>query len=751
DGLRQRLCCLKLSRGTTARLLRTALDDSGWRSLAALDAATRLTAAIARSGGVNPGAQAARTLELFFKNALVDEPEDALTIPQPYWLVRAAESDANQEQLLLRGAVLVRVRDARRLKTGAGVGSDESNETPSPLSPELMAALKERPLRPMRELLRMFLADGIFAPMLLLIAIVLAAAGVIVEALVLRGLLDMGRELILSRQRLAAMGLLLLLLTALLLLDIPVAAIALKLGRKLEVRLRIAFLEKLPRLSDRYFHSRLASDMAERSHSIHRLRGLPDLGCQFLRASFTLLFTVAAIAWLSPSSIFPVLLLAATSAVALPLVSQPVLSERDLRARTHAGALSRFYLDAFMGMIPIRTHNAEKIVRREHEGLLVEWTRASVALQRGVVAVEAIQMLSGFGFAAFLSYGYLQSGRLTGGALLLIYWALSLPVLGQEIAAVARLYPAYRSITLRILEPMGAAEETVSTEGDSVESYVSADAGSVSVCGVSIDMEEVCVRAGGHTILEEINLSFEGGSHTAIVGPSGAGKSSLVGLLLGWHKPATGRVVVNGLALDGDRLDKLRQETAWVDPAVQLWNRSLIENLRYGTKDIPSTLGRTIEAAELGDLLERLPDGLQTNLGEGGALVSGGEGQRVRLGRAMLRPNVRLVILDEPFRGLDREHRRELLARARELWKEATLLCVTHDIGETRAFGRVLVVEGGRVVEDGSPVDLARAPASRYRNLLDAEEAVRAGLWADVTWRRLRLERGRLSETRGDI
>src|SRR5207244_4301417 len=84
--------------------------------------------------------------------------------------------------------------------------------------------------------------------------------------------------------------------------------------------------------------------------------------------------------------------------------------------------------------------------------------------------------------------------------------------------------------------------------------------------------------------------------------------------------------------------------------------------------------------------------------GDGGGLLSGGEGQRVRLGRAMLRPGVRLAILDEPFRGLDRERRRELLARARRAWPGATLLCVTHDVGETRAFGRVLVVDGGRVV-----------------------------------------------------
>jgi ATP-binding cassette subfamily B protein len=87
--------------------------------------------------------------------------------------------------------------------------------------------------------------------------------------------------------------------------------------------------------------------------------------------------------------------------------------------------------------------------------------------------------------------------------------------------------------------------------------------------------------------------------------------------------------------------------------------------------------------------------------------VSGGEGQRVRLGRALARRGVRLVILDEPFRGLDRAQRRVLLQRARQEWRAATLLCITHDVQSTQAFDRVLVVEGGRIIEDDDPARLA--------------------------------------------
>jgi ATP-binding cassette subfamily B protein len=249
-----------------------------------------------------------------------------------------------------------------------------------------------------------------------------------------------------------------------------------------------------------------------------------------------------------------------------------------------------------------------------------------------------------------------------------------------------------------------------------------------------------------------VDLRIEPGQHVAIVGASGAGKSSLVGLLLGWHRAAAGRVLVDGEPLTTRRLERLREETAWVDPAVQLWNRSLLDNLSYGAPgSVPSELGEALADAELDEILRRLPEGLQTRLGEGGGLLSGGEGQRVRFGRALLRADARLVILDEPFRGLDRARRRELLRRARRRWRGATLLCVTHDVGETRDFGRVLVIEAGRVAEDGAPAALAEVPGSRYRALLDAEPEVRTGLWADGGWRRLRLDEGRLIEdgTRG--
>jgi ATP-binding cassette subfamily B protein len=188
----------------------------------------------------------------------------------------------------------------------------------------------------------------------------------------------------------------------------------------------------------------------------------------------------------------------------------------------------------------------------------------------------------------------------------------------------------------------------------------------------------------------------------------------------------------------------LRRHTAWVDPGIQIWNRPMLENLHYACdSDQPGDTGAVLDAADLRQVLQKLPQGLQTCLGEGGALLSGGEGQRVRLARALMQTGVQLVLLDEPFRGLDRTRRAQLLAQARQWWRQQTVLCVTHDVAETLVFDRVLVVDEGRIVEDGHPAQLA-AGGTRYRALLDAETRVREGLWQGAHWRRIRIADGRI-------
>ena len=745
--LRWRLVRLGLRPLAASQAIAVALAHEDWRPIAALDAATRIVAATVRADGLRRGREAARALATLYERAASDPDDDS--IPVPYWSVRPALlGEEGQEQVLLRGAVLVRVLGLRQPGPRSATADEDM-----PASPELVAALQAAPLRPAQTVLRLLREDGLLAPAALLAAALLAAAGVVAEGLLLRGLLDLGTGLGLVWQRLGALAALLAFVAVLLLFELSIAAGTLRLARKLEIRLRMAFLRKIPRLGDRYFRSRPISDMAERSHSVHRLRLLIDLGRQVILLSLELALTAAALAWLYPAGA-PIAIAAAILLLGLPLAAQPALWERDLRVRTHVGALARFYLDALLGLVAVRAHRAERAVRREHEALLVDWVRAGFQRRNTMTVVEGLLAYIGYGCAAWLLFDYLARANQVGAALLLTYWALKLPILGEQIAQLSLQYPGHRNTLLRLLEPLGAPEEGMANNHEEHEDHEGHEdrAGrneaeaAVAVGGVAIVMEDVEVRAAGHTILAEINLTVEPGSHVAIVGPSGAGKSSLVGLLLGWHRPLSGCLRVDGAPLGGPGLARLRRATAWVDPAVQLWNRSLLENLLYGAPpEAIGSVGAAIEQAELRGVIEQLPAGLQTQLGEGGGLVSGGEGQRARLGRALLRPEARLVILDEPFRGLDRDQRRALLDLARRRWSGATLLCITHDVRETLAFERVLILEGGRIVEDGDPSELAARPNGRYRAMLDAETAVREELWASGEWRRLRLD-GRLVE-----
>ncbi len=765
---RHQLTAAGVSATETERLLMTAVADPGWETLATLEAATRMTLEMIAAGGLRRGPQSERLLNATFETALAEPEQRRVLLPRPFWSVDPLDED----QVMLRGAVLVRVR-GRRVDSdpvvappavtvedeGAEPGEDAEVRADAEaeaeadhdqelglgevevLSPELEATVRQAEPSALRELWRMLRADGAFGLTVLAVAFAAAGAGIVVEALVLRGFLDLSGLLGVTEERLAAFTALLLLMIGLLGLELPAALMARRSGRRLEMRLRRAYLHKIPRLGDRFFHSRPVSDMTERCHAVYVVRILPQLGGQLIASFSELALTTAAIIWLDPGSWLLALGLAVV-ALGVPAASHAVLSERNLRVRTHRGALIRFYLDALLGAVPVRVHGAEKAVRRSHEELLTELARAKYSLLGASVTSLGIQSAVSHLLAAWLVFAHLGRGTGTAGVLLLVYWVMKIPGLGQQIALTARQFPQLRSIGERLLEPLGAPEETVATETESQEK--AAETAATRPAGVHLSLRGVGVRAAGHILLRGANLDIDPGSHIAIVGPSGAGKSTLVGLLLGWHRPAAGRLLVDGEPLVGEALARLRRQTAWIDPAVSIWNRTLYENLRYGNSDrAAESVGTVLEDADLHEVVEKLPLGLQTVLGEGGGRLSGGEGQRLRMGRALLRSDARLVILDEPFRGLDRDVRRRLLANARSHWRHATMLCVTHDVEETRDFDQVVVIEDGRLAEIGTPAELAAGP-SRYREMLEARESIRHDFVTGGSWRRLRLERGRL-------
>ncbi len=718
DGLallRRRLEGLGVSHPTAARLERQALDDPGWHSLAALEASARLVKSLVDSREAKRGPEAEGLLAAVFEPARADRG----VIPATFWSVRP--EDASPDVLVVRGAVLLRP-------------SPEAGDVEA-LPKAVAAARDEKPIRAAYEIWEWVKRDGLRAPLLLALAALASAVAVVLEAVLFRLFLE-SRAIVLP---------LLAFLLAAFFLDASSITGELRLGRRLENRLRLAFQRKIPRLSDRLFlePTHLGHGRATSRHA-SATKASPAIG-KILRSALELFLTAGAIVWIAPSTA-PVVAVALVAVLAVPFFGQPLLHERDARVRTHVGGLSRFYLDSLLGLVPLRVHGAQEAVRGEHRGLLQSWAESRLALQRVSVGLTATQFALGYGLVVLLVLTYLGRGGDPSRALLLAYWALNLPVLGLELVRFVWRTPEARNVFLRATEPLRAPEEKeVAPGAPDPERTEGVTARTPAARGMSIGLESVSVQVSGHSLLQGIDLEVAAGSHVAIVGRSGAGKTSLFGLLLGFHFPEEGRVFLDGSLLTGERLAVVRSQIAWIDPAIQIWNESLSQNLLYGNDAREDGVEEVMDEAELRFVAESLPEGRDTKLGEGGALVSGGEGQRVRLGRALLRADVRLALLDEPFRGLERGRRTGLLKRARAHFRDATLLAITHDVRETDEFDRVLVLDGGRLVEDGRPQDLLAREDSVYRRLLVTENELQR-LWSD-DWRPWRIEGGRLLES----
>lgn len=722
-------------------LLREALSDPGWERIAALDATARFVALLVDSGAVARGAEVRTVFPALFDGALLEAAHpEGKTVPRPLWSVIPQGNE-----LVWIGAVALRTAGpAQRVSLDA-------------LPPLVRASLENRGVNPMRFVWDLLKPGGLATFVTAAVGIVLGVFGVAAQAFAVRTLVTIDQTQLLTRQRLIGLLAYTLLLVVLASADMLTGQALRRMGRHFESRLWVAFLRKMPRLPERYFQSRLVSDMAERIQSAQALRAFPVFGHRAARAALQLAVAVTAIAVVDARSL-PIAAFAFAVAWLMPILWQPSITERDMRLRGHGAALSRFILDSLLGLIPARTHGAERAIRREHENLLAEWVRAGRASLALTLTLQALQSFANAAFLIWLIAGFAERrGFGTPAILVLLYWGAQLPAIAREILALSREYPSLRNVAARLVEPLGAPEEVPSAASEallyqSVAMNVAAPRGT-NAQGVSIVLEDVTVMAGGHEILRDCSLDIAPGSHVAIVGRSGAGKSTLLSLLLGWQQASKGLVMVDSQTLSSDVIEQLRPVTAWVDPGIQLWNRTLLENIRYGaTRDpSPARVGSIVTQAELLSVVERLPEGLQTALGESGRLLSGGEGQRVRLARALVRNSARLVLLDEPFRGLERPRRRELLWRARAIWSKATLLCVSHDVSDTEAFDRVIVVDGGRIVEDGSPAALRARPRSVYAQLLAQEELVRQTLFGGKSWRHVVLEDGRIEEPAAEV
>ncbi len=210
---------------------------------------------------------------------------------------------------------------------------------------------------------------------------------------------------------------------------------------------------------------------------------------------------------------------------------------------------------------------------------------------------------------------------------------------------------------------------------------------------------------GREVALADIQLTVAPGETIAFVGESGAGKSTLVNLAIGFRAPTSGQILLDGHDLRSIDLRTYRQQIGVVPQTTVLFDGTLRDNLTYGLNATDTELWSILEQANLSEFAKNLPAGLDTLLGENGALLSGGQRQRLSIARALIR-NPRLIILDEATSALDTESERLVQEALQRLSQNRTTLIVAHRFSTIRHAHRIAVLAKGRIIELGTHAEL---------------------------------------------
>ncbi len=222
---------------------------------------------------------------------------------------------------------------------------------------------------------------------------------------------------------------------------------------------------------------------------------------------------------------------------------------------------------------------------------------------------------------------------------------------------------------------------------------------------------------GRKPVVTGLDLHIAAGQRVGLVGPSGAGKSTVLALLQRFYDVQSGKILIDGQDISAVTQQSLRELVAVVPQDISMFHRTVLENIRYARPD--ATREEVLEAASIArcrEFIEALPEGFDTMVGDRGVRLSGGQRQRLAIARALLK-NAPILLLDEATSALDSESEHLIQAALDDLMQGRTVIAVAHRLSTLRNFDRIVVMDGGAVVDDGSPNELAHRPGP-YRDLL---------------------------------
>jgi ATP-binding cassette, subfamily B, bacterial len=489
-------------------------------------------------------------------------------------------------------------------------------------------------------------------------------------------------------------------------------------GERIGNDIREALFSHLQRLSLRFHREHPVGDLSSRLTSdVDRVQdSLVQVLSVFLPNALMVIGMVAVM--VAVDLPFALLTLATLPLLALTVHRASMqMKAATRRARKWGGETSSMAAESLAGIQVLQAFTMEEESSRRFGRLSGSTLRAGL---------DAVRAEARFGPAVDLCGAVATAAVLWFGAHRVMSGQLSLGVMLVFLTYLGSLYKPIRALSrLSYLLSRGAASgeriDAVLQETPDVGDRPDArDAGRLTG---EIRFREVVCGYREEPVLHGIDLTVGTGEVVAVVGSTGSGKSTLLSLVPRFLDVSAGSVEIDGRDVRDWRLHSLRRNVSLVLQDTVLFRGTLWDNIAAGRPDATDEeIARVAREAHVDEFADRLPDGLETPIGERGADLSGGQRQRIAIARAMLR-DAPILLLDEPTSALDAESEHLVLEALGRLTADRTTMVVAHRLSTVRLADRVVVLEGGRIVESGPPRDLIAA-AGRYAELSGLQSAV---------------------------